>query len=79
MTRGQEEALNVKEYIKTLRLIEDFGELKKGQKIFNKQSLSVDYVDTFISYDAEADIIEYKNYKNEIWCGPGKGYWYFIE
>lgn len=79
MIRGQETPLRVQEYVKTLKPVEDFGVLKEGQKIFNKQSLNIDYVDTFISYDAEKDTIKYKNYKGETWCGAGKGYWYFIE
>lgn len=78
MVRGQEPPLSVKEYVKTLKSIEDFGLLKEGQKIFNKQSLSIDYVDTFISYNIEKDVVEYKNYKGETWCGVGKGYWYFV-
>ena len=79
MVKGQETPLSVQEYVKTLTPIEDFELLKEGQKIFNKQSLSTDYVDTFVSYDAEKDIVEYKNYKGEIWCGHGKGYWYFLK
>lgn len=79
MVRVQEAPLSVKEYVKTLKPIEDFGVLKEGQKIFNKQSLSIDYVDTFVSYDAEKDVVEYKNHKGEIWYGAGNGYWYFVE
>ena len=79
MVRGQDTPLSVKEYVNTLKPVEDFGILKEGQKIFNKRSLSIDYVDTFVSYDVEKDIVEYKNYKGEIWCGAGKGYWYFVE
>jgi len=78
MVRGQEEPLSVKEYVKTLTPIEDFGALVEGQKIFNKQSLDVSYVDTFVSYDTERDIVTYRNYKGETWSGSGKGYWYFI-
>ena len=75
---GQEESLSVKEYVKTLLPIEDFGVLMEGQKMFNKQSLDVSYVDTFVSYDKERDIVTYRNYKGELWRGYGKGYWYFI-
>ncbi|MBE5940815.1 MAG: hypothetical protein E7266_10560 [Lachnospiraceae bacterium] len=79
MVRGQEVPLNVKEYIKNLKPVEDFKTLKKGDKIFNKQSLNISYIDTFISYNEEKDIVEYENHIGEIWCGAGRGYWYFVE
>lgn len=37
----------VREFIQTLRPITDFSTLNKGDKIFNKESLSVNYIDTF--------------------------------
>lgn len=79
MVQGQDTPLSVKEYIKTLKPIEDFESLVEGQKIFNKHSLDVSYVDTFVSYKPERDIIEYKNCDGEIWCGKGKGYWFYID
>ena len=79
MIRAQESPLAVKEYVKTLKPIENFEILKEGQKIFNRQSLDVAFVDTFISYDSDRDIVEYKNYKGETWRGAGKGYWYFAD
>lgn len=41
------DSIPIKEFIKTLTPITDFSKLQKGDKIFNRCSLSVDYVDTF--------------------------------
>jgi len=76
--RGIELPVSVKEYVKTLKPIEDFKALVEGQKIFNKLSLSVDFVDTFVAYDVDRDVVTYRNYKGEVWRGEGQGYWYFI-
>ena len=70
--------MSVQEYVKTLEPIKDLSSLVEGQKIFNKCSLDSAFVDIFISYDKERDMIEYKNYKDEIWCGRGNGYWYYL-
>lgn len=78
MIRAQETPQTVKEYIKGLKPIENFETLKEGQKIFNKQSLDISYVDTFVSYDSKKDIVTYKNCNGETWSGKGKGYWYYI-
>lgn len=78
MIRGIETPRNVKKYVETLKPIEDFTTLTKGQKIFNKESLSVDYVDTFISYCEERNTIEYENCKGEVWYGPAKDFWFYV-
>ncbi len=78
MVRGIEVPITVREYVKTLEPIEDLSSLIEGQKIFNKESLDISFVDTFISYDEERDILEYKNSTGEVWCGRGKGYWYYM-
>ena len=75
----EEVPMCVQEYVKTLRPIIDFTSLKEGQKMFNKQSLAVSYIDTFVSYKPDRDIVEYKNDKGEIWCGKGEDYWFFID
>ena len=81
MVRGQETPLNVNEYVKTLRPIKtcNLQLLKSGQKIFNRCSLNISYIDTFVSYDSERDVVTYINYKGEEWSGAGKDYWYFID
>lgn len=79
MVRGQGISNEVVEYVKTLRPITDFSTLTEGQKIFNKYSLDVSYEDTFVSYDEEHDIIEYRNYKGQLWCGGGKDFWYYLD
>lgn len=70
--------LSVGDYIKTLKYISDFTEIEVGQTMFNRNSLSIEYVDTFIKYYGDRDVVEYKNCKGEIWLGAGKGYWYFL-
>lgn len=70
----------MEEFIKTLTPITDFSTLKKGDKIFNRCSLSVDYVDTFDHiemWSGGREIIFYKNYKGELWNGPTKDYWFY--
>lgn len=79
--KQERELQKVKELIKTLKPITDFSTLKKGDKIFNKTSLSVDYVDIFDhieKWDDERLIIYYINYKGEFWHGETEGYWYYI-
>ena len=70
----------VKDYIKSLVLITDFSTLKKGDKIFNKESLSVDYIDTFDHIETWGDrqVVFYINCKGELWYGYAEGYWYYI-
>lgn len=72
----------VKEFVRNLTPITDFSNLKKGDKIFNRCSLSVEYVDTFdhIEYWSEGRvIIFYKNYKGESWYGDAEDYWYYYK
>lgn len=69
--------ISVSEFIKALTPITDFNTLKKGDKIFNRCSLSIDYVDTFnhIEHCEGSEIIFYRNYKGESWNGPTENYW----
>lgn len=72
---------NVSEFIKTLKPITDFSTLKNGDKIFNRCSLSVDFVDTFDHleiWDDDGEIVYYTNCKGEYWWGKAQGYWYYI-
>lgn len=72
----------VNEFVKTLKPITDFSKLQKGDRIFNRCSLSVDYVDTFerIEYwSGDREIIYYKNYKGELWSGETKDYWFYYK
>lgn len=72
----------VKEFIKILKPITDFSTLKKGDKIFNKESLSINYIDTFNHIKREDDgrlILYYFNYKGEYWWGEAEGYWYYVQ
>lgn len=69
------------ELVKTLKPITDFSILKKGDKIFNKESLSPEYIDTFDHIEQWSDdrlIVFYYNYKGEYWHGQAEGYWYYI-
>lgn len=77
----EDERKNVKEYIKTLEPITDFSTLKKGDKIFNKESLRVDYVDTFDHVETWGDreIVFYINSRGEMWNGEAQGYWYYVK
>lgn len=79
MIHWSEVPLSVEKYVNMLNPIVDFSALTVGQKIFNKESLDVAFIDTFISYTQDNDIVKYKNYKGEIWYGKGKDYWFFIE
>ncbi len=74
--------LSVEDFIKTLEPITDFSTLKKGDKIFNRCSLSVDYIDTFDHiehWSEDREIIFYQNYKGELWNGITKNYWYYYK
>lgn len=76
------EGSSVKEFVKTLTPIIDFGTLTKGDKIFNRTSLNIGYIDTFdhIEYWSEdREIIFYTNCKGESWHGRAKGYWYYYK
>ena len=71
----------VEELCKSLTLIKDFSTLKKGDKIFNRCSLSAEY-DTFDhieQWEEDREIIFYKNNKGELWNGETKDYWYYHE
>lgn len=70
----------VKEFIKTLKPITDFSTLKKGDKIFNRCSLGVDFVDTFerIENWKGEEIIWYTNFYGELWWGETGNYWYYM-
>ena len=72
----------VREFVQTLRPITDFSTLNKGDKIFNKESLSVNYVDIFDHIEKWDDgrlIVYYHNYLGEYWWGKTKGYWYYYK
>ncbi len=74
--------LSVSEFIKTLSPITDFSKLQKGAKIFNRHSVSVDYVDTFDHiehWSGDREIIFYKNYKGELWNGETGDNWYYYK
>lgn len=74
--------ISVEEFIKTLTPITDFSKLQKGDKIFNRCSLSVDYVDTFDHiehWNEDREIIFYKNYKGELWHGKTGDYWFYYK
>lgn len=72
----------VDELIKTLVPITDWSTVNKGDKIFNKCSLDVNYIDTFKRVEEWSDnrtIVFYKNYKGEEWHGEAEGYWYYYK
>jgi len=72
----------IKDFIETLTPITDFSLIDKGAKIFNRCSLSVDYIDTFHhieEYEDGKKIVVYKNCKGELWDGPIKDYWYLCK
>ena len=71
----------VKELINFLTPITDFSTLKKGDKILNKESLSIDCVDTFDHIERWDDgklILYYFNYKGEYYWGEAEEYWYYF-
>lgn len=71
----------VKEFIKSLKPITNFFTLNNGDKIFNKESLSVNYIDVFDHVERWGNgelILYYYNYKGEYWWGCTEGYWYYI-
>lgn len=71
---------DVKELCNTLKPITDFSTLKKGEKIFNRHSLNIEFIDTFNhieNWDEEREIIFYKNIKGELWNGETKDNWYY--
>ena len=70
----------VDELIKTLEPITDWSTVKKGDKIFNKCSLDINYIDIFKRVEHWSDnrtIVFYINYKGELWHGDAEGYWYY--
>lgn len=72
----------VDDLVKTLELITDWSTVNKGDKIFNRCSLSVDYIDTFDRIEHWSDnrtIIFYKNYNGEEWNGDAEGFWYYYK
>lgn len=74
--------ISVDEFIKTLTPITDFSSLQKGDKIFNRYSLNVDYVDTFdhIEHWSEGrEIVFYKNFKGEEWHGRTENNWFYYK
>lgn len=74
--------LSVNEFVKTLKPITDFSKLQKGDKIFNRCSLSVNYIDTFDHiehWSGDREIIYYENYKGELWSGETKDYWFYYK
>lgn len=73
---------SIKEFVKALTPITDFSTLKTEDKIFNRCSLSIDYVDVFdhIEYWSEGrEIIFYKNNKGELWNGATEDYWFYYK
>lgn len=73
--------MKVEEYIKTLKPITDFKALNRGDKIFNRCSLSIDFVDVFDHIETREDeeVIFYINYEGESWIGPTKDFWFYYE
>lgn len=69
----------VRKLISNLDPITDFTSLEEGSKMFNRCSLSPDYIDTFVSYDKDRDVVTYLNYIGEEWSGKGADYWYYID
>ena len=72
----------VEEKIKSLKMITDFSTLKKGDKIFNKESLSAYFIDTFDHVEEDGDgklIVYYYNHKGEYHWWAAEGYWYYID
>jgi len=72
----------VNELIKTLEPITDWSMVKKGDKIFNKCSLDVNYIDIFNRIEHWSDnrvVVFYTNYKGESWHGDVEGYWYYVK
>lgn len=72
----------VEEKIKSLEMITDFSTLKKGDKIFNKKSLSVDFIDTFDHIKKDEDgklIVYYYNHRGEYHWWAAEGCWYYID
>lgn len=69
-------------FIQTLNPVINFRSLNKGDKLFNKHSLSIKYMDTFDHLEIKEngrEIIFYRNYLGELWWGDTKGYWYYIK
>jgi hypothetical protein len=73
--------MKVEEYIKTLKPITDFKTLKRGDKIFNRCSLSVEFVDTFDHIEKwdDEEIIFYVNHEGESWNGPTEDFWFYYK
>lgn len=76
----------VDELIKALKPIIDWSTVNKGDKIFNRCSLSENYIDTFDHIEDWSDnrlrnrlIVFYKNYMGEEWHGDAIGYWYYYK
>lgn len=72
----------VREYAKTLTPITDFATLNKGDKIFNSNSLSIEFKDTFDhieSWSGDREIVFYYNCKGELWNGKTSDYWYYVD
>lgn len=70
----------IQELIKGLKPITNFNTLKKGDRIFNRCSLSEDFIDTFDHIESLEDgreVIFYRNYKGELWSGRTEDYWYY--
>ena len=72
------EMAQVERYVKTLTPITDFSKVEKGDKIFHKSSLSVEYVDTFDHFEVRRGnvIVYYRNDAGESWDGEDKGWFY---
>ena len=70
------------EYVKTLPLITNFSELVKGDKIFNKESFKVEYVDIFDhmeKWENGIDMICYVNYFGELRYGVAENFLYYAD
>lgn len=73
---------SVTELIETLTPITDFSTLKRGDKIFNRCSLNIEYVDTFDhmeEWDEIGEQVFYYNYKGELWNGKTEDFWYYYK
>jgi hypothetical protein len=73
--------MRVEEYIKTLKPITDFNTLAKGDRIFNRHSLSVEFVDTFdhIEKWEDKDVVIYFDYEGKRWLAYTEDLWFYYK
>ena len=70
----------VREYIKNLVLIKDFSTLKRGDRIFNRCSNSIDSVCFFHHVERHNGVlmVVYVNENRQLCIGEAEGFWYYL-